>query len=108
MSLLLLVSETITKGAFPDNLKLADNKPLFKKDDLFDKKNYRHVRVLPTLSDIYEKLMERQISPNLCGYRKDYNNQQALVSLREKWKKIVDDKGFGDALLMGWSKFWMP
>ena len=57
--------------------------------------------------------MQRQIndyitnhlSPYLCGYRKGYNNQQALVSpLIEKWKKILDDKGFGGAVLMNLSK----
>ena len=35
------------------------------------------------------------LSPYLCGYRKGYNTQQALVSLIEKWKKILDNKGFG-------------
>ena len=33
-----LLNETITKGVFPDNLKLADVTPGFKKDDPFDKK----------------------------------------------------------------------
>ena len=33
-----LFYETITKGIFPDNLKLADVTPVFKKDDPFDKK----------------------------------------------------------------------
>ena len=56
--------------------------------------------------------MQRQIndyitnhlSPYLCGYRKDYNTQQALVSLIEKWKKILHDKGFGGVVLMDLSK----
>ena len=107
-----LFNETITKGVFPDDLKLADVTPVFKNDDPFDKKNYRAVSVLPTISKIYEKLMQRQIndyianhlSPYLCGYRKGYNTQQALVSLIEKWKKILDDKGFGGAVLMDLSK----
>ena len=55
------------------------------------------------LSKIYEKLMQRQMNnsiandlfPYLCGYKKGYNTQHALVSLIEKWKKILDDKGFG-------------
>ena len=36
----------------------------------------------------------------MCGYRKSYNTQHALVSLREKWKKYLDDQGFGGAVLM--------
>ena len=107
-----LFNETITKGVFPNNLKLADVTPVFKKDDPFDKKNYRPVSVLPTISKIYKKLMQKQInnyitnylSPYLCGCRKGYNTQQALVSLIEKWKKILDDIGFGGAVLMDLSK----
>ena len=33
--------------------------------------------------------------PYLCGYRKGYNIQQALLVLIEKWKKKLDDKGYG-------------
>ena len=36
----------------------------------------------------------------MCGYRKGYNTQQTLVSLTEKWKKVLDDKGFGAAVLI--------
>ena len=98
-------NEKITKGVFPDNLKLADVAPVFKKDDLFDKKAFN---ILPTISKIYEKLMQRQInsyitnylSLYLSGYRKGDNTQQALVSLIEKWKKILDEEGFGGAVLM--------
>ena len=95
-----LFNETITKGVFPDDFKLADVTPVFKKDDPFDKKNYRPVRVLLAISKIYEKLMQRQIndyianhlSPYLCGHRRGFNTQQTLVSLLEKWKKILEDK----------------
>ena len=31
-------NETVTEGVFPDNLKLTDVTPVFKKDDPFDKK----------------------------------------------------------------------
>ena len=70
-----------------------------KKMILLIKKNYIPVSFLPTITKIYEKLMQRQInnyitnhlSPYLCGYRKGYNTGQALVSLIEKWKKILDD-----------------
>ena len=56
--------------------------------------------------------MQRQInsyitnhlSLYLCGYRKGYNTQQVLVSLIEKWKTILDDKGFGGAVFMDLSK----
>ena len=34
----------------------------------------------------------------LFGYRKGYNTQQALLAHIEKWKNILDDKGFGGAV----------
>ena len=39
-----------------------------------------------------------------CGYRKGCNTQEVLVSLIKKWKKILDDKGFGGAVLIDLSK----
>ena len=42
--------------------------------------------------------------PYLCGYRKCYNTQQALLTLIEKEKKKLDDKGYGGAVLMDLSK----
>ena len=105
-------NETITIPVFPDELKLPDVTPFLKKDDHFGKKSYRPVSVLPTISKIYKKLMQRQISiyitnhlsPYLCRYRKVYNTRQALVSLIEKWKKILGDIDFGGAVLIDLSK----
>ena len=56
--------------------------------------------------------MQKQISgfinnylpPYLCGYRKSYNTQQALIALIEKWGKKLDDNGYGGAVLMDLSK----
>ena len=33
------------------------------------------------------------LSPYFCGYRKDFNSQQALPSLVKNWKKVLDEKG---------------
>ena len=97
---------------FPYNLKLADITPVFKKKNPFHKVNYRPVSVLPSISKVFEKLMQKQISdyisnylsPCLCGYRKDFSSQQALMSLTENWKMVLDKKGFffggGRAVLM--------
>ena len=45
------------------------------------------------------------LSPHLCGYRKGYNSQYALVAMIEKWKRSLDGVGgkFG-AVLMDLSK----
>ena len=48
--------------------------------------------------------IENYLSPHLCGYRKGYSSQQALISLIESWKKSLDKKGHGGAILMDLSK----
>ena len=84
--------EIFKKCQFPENLKLANITPVFKKEDKNLAKNYRPVSVLPTLSKIFEKIMQKQIinhvntflSPYLCGYRKGFSTQYTLLSLLEK------------------------
>ena len=73
--------EIVQNKTFPTNLKLADVTPIFKKLERISKENYRPVSVLPTISKIFERLMQEQmnsfvvknLSPYLCGYRKGYN-----------------------------------
>ena len=48
--------------------------------------------------------IDKHILPFLCGYRKGFNTQTALLSLLEKWKSTLDKKGFAGAVLMDLSK----
>ena len=90
-----LLNDSLETGTFSDSLKLADITPAFKKKDPLNKTNYLPVSVLLFVSKLFEKIMQKQIngfisnylSPYLCGYWKDYNTQQALLALIEKWKK---------------------
>ena len=68
--------------------------------------------MLPVVSKIFERIMHKQmslhvdnfLSPYLRGYRKGFSTQEALPSLIEKWKNILDKKGCGGAVLMDVSK----
>ena len=104
--------ELLLNKNFPENLKLADVTPIFKKKDKTFVENYRPVSVLPTVSKIFERIMQKQItdyigkflSPFLCGYRKGFSTQYALLSLIERWRLCLDKQGFAGALLMDLSK----
>ena len=71
-------------GNFPDNLKLADITPVFKKKNHLHKVNYRPVSVLPNISKAFEKqisgYINNYLSLYLCGYRKGFSSQQALMA----------------------------
>ena len=75
-------------------------------------KNYRPVSVLPVVSKIYERIMQKQIleyidkhlSPHLCGYRKWWSTQTALISMLEKWKLSINYEDFAGGVLMDLNK----
>ena len=50
------------------------------------------------------KFIGDHLSPFLCGYRKGYNSQYALIAMIEKWKKSLDNGGIFAAILMDLSK----
>ena len=54
--------EILLNKNFPENLKLADVTPIFKKKDKTFVENYRPVSVLPTVSKIFERIMQKQIT----------------------------------------------
>lgn len=52
----------MASGIFPDSVRCAGVIPIHKKVDLFDKKNYRPVSVLPLVSKVYERVIYKQTS----------------------------------------------
>ena len=76
-------SEILRKLCFPNKLKLADITPVYKKKDPTLVENYRPVSVLPSVSKLFERIIQKQfsnyldefLSPYLCVYRRGYNTQ---------------------------------
>ena len=54
-------NEIVQNKKFPRKLKLADITPIFKKLETIFIENYRPIRVLPTVSTFFERLM---LKPN--------------------------------------------
>ena len=106
-----LNTEVVQNKIFPNNLKVADITQIFKKGNSTLEKNYRPVSILPVVSKIFERIMQKQISNYiekhsryLCGYRKGFNAQHAMLSLIENWKESLDKKGYAGGILMDLSK----
>ena len=66
-------TDIIAEKSFPNNFRLLHMTPVFKKEDLL--RNYRSVSALPAVSEIYERIMQKQVLecihkhlfPHLCG-----------------------------------------
>ena len=55
------INECIKQNKFPNELKIADITPIFKKDDPLDKTSYRPISILPTVSRIFERILFSQL-----------------------------------------------
>ena len=56
------VNEALTTGSFPDSLKWANVRTIYKKVNPFDQTNYRPVSTLPLLLKVYERVIYEQAS----------------------------------------------
>ena len=102
----------VEKSIFPDELKLAEIIPVHKKDSTTDKTNYRPISLLPVVSKIFERLIIKQIEPFinnylskfLCGFRKGYSCQYALLNMIRAWQACLNKSGIVGAVLTDLSK----
>ncbi len=77
-----------------------------------DKKNYRPISVLPSVSKIFEKVIVHQLNgffeskfaPLLSGFRKKYSCQDVVLNFVEKCKVALDSKKVYGAVLTDLSK----
>ena len=98
---------------FPDDLKLAEVCPIFKKNDDLDKENYRPVNVLFNVSKVFEKIMYSQTDAFmqdklsnllLTDFRKNHSTQHCFICMLENWKNMLDKGGYVCAMFMDLSK----
>ena len=66
---------------FPSYLQLANITPVFKKGSKSQKKNYRPVSTLPIISEIFEKILSKQLSIFLKIYSQNFNKVLERVLL---------------------------
>ena len=106
------INLSIENGCFPEELRLAEVSPIFKKKDDLDKENYRPVSVLPHVPKVFKRIMYHQIndymkdklSKQLTGFRKNHSTQHCLSCMLEIWKNVLDKGGYICAFFMDLSK----
>ena len=78
-----IINLPLENGCSPDDLKLAEVRPIFKKNDDLDKENYRPVSALFNVSKVFERIiysqidvfMQDKLSNLLTGFRKSHCTQ---------------------------------
>ena len=107
-----LINTMIDKQCFPESLKMAQVTPIYKKDDPFVLKNYRPVSILPSISKIFERILNDQLLDHfntifhdyLAAFRPGYGCQTTLLRLVEDWKMALDKNEYIGTILMDLSK----
>ena len=112
LSLTDIMNNSVSDKLYPSDMKLADLVSFFKKGDNTLKINYRPISILSAFSKVFERILAEQItefmsemfSPYLCGFRKGFGTQHALLKLLEDWRKYLDNKEIIGTILCDLSK----
>ena len=90
---------------FPNSLKLADVTTLHKKGRKELKEDNRSVRIIQTLSKIFEMIMSAYsdyvFSKHQRGFWKGYSAQYCKLKMLKKWKKYLGKRNFINRPLKG-------
>ena len=86
------INYSIQHSNFPQELKLSEVIPVYKKLDPLQKENYRPVSLLPHVSKIFERIIHKQITNymtdklahSITGFIKSHRTQNSLVVMLEK------------------------
>ena len=105
-------NQCVDTSEFPDDAKLAEVVPLYKKDDNLNMTNDRPVSILPSMSKVLEQIILHQMSrflreildPRIAAYRHGYSCQDVLLKLIDDWKKPLEKRRHVGAVLMDLSK----
>lgn len=109
-----IINQCFEEGLFPNQLKFAEVKPLFKKGDRENPGNYRPVSILNSFSKIFEKVANNQISSffetnfifssNQYGFRPDLNTNKAISHLLNHIARGLDESRSTAAVFCDLSK----
>ena len=99
VSLCHLINLSIKSCTFPDQLKCAQIRPIYKKGNNLEISNYRPVSVLPCISKSFEKIIVTQMSNYfenifhefLSGFRAKHGCESVLLHMTEYIKSCLDD-----------------
>ena len=108
-----LINKSIATGCFPSQLKQAKVLPIFKGGTKSDPSNYRPISILPTISKIFEKHVNKHLMGFLnkhkllhesqSGFRHKHSCQSALIKLIDSWTECIDS---GDRVGALFLDFW--
>ena len=109
-----LINLSITTNIFPDELKYAKVKPLFKKNKKTEVENYRPISVLSIISKILERAVHVQLEAYLTknnilysyqsGFRKGHSTDTCLINLLDYIRSSISEGDYVGMVMLDLQK----
>ena len=113
-SITYIVNNCIRSGKFPTSWKLAKVNPLYKGGAKDGINNYRPISILPTLSKLIEKFIQKRLMAYLnsfdvlhkyqSGFRSGHSTETALILMTEGWLKAINEDKFVGTIMVDFRK----
>jgi hypothetical protein len=110
----LLFNQSLLSGVIPQDWKIANVCPIFKKGNKSTLENYRPVSLTSVLSKVLEHIIYSNISkhleqfnilsPRQHGFRSGHSCESQLILALNDWAKVIDAKGQSDIAILDFSK----
>ena len=99
--LTIIINQMFNTGIFPESLKIAKVKPLFKKNDNHTISNYRPISLLPSISKVFEKIIYQQtysyfqknnlFNSSQYGFRVGHSTELAAIEIVDRVIQNLDN-----------------
>ena len=97
-----ILNLSISKGVYPDSLKIARVSPIYKKGVKSDPSNYRPISVLSLINTVFEKVLHSRLYSYLnkyntlyeyqFGFREGHSTNQILTEITDNIKFAMDSQ----------------
>jgi len=110
----LIINESVSKGLFPEKLKLSKVIPILKRGDIHNIENYRPISILPLFDKIFEKIVHKRLMKYLddqnilftsqFGFQKGKSTADAVLKLTNEIHTARMNKEVCCAILLDLAK----
>ena len=113
-ALTLIFNKCIEKGVFPEDLKIAEVIPIFKKGDKTKLNNHRPISKLSPFSKIFERHLHTELTkfinkhnilhPHQYGFRQNSSTEQAITQITQEISTNIQNKYYTCSIFLDLAK----